>query len=163
MPAGRGMFRTLSNIFRSSPPEVFLGKDVLKICSKFTGEYPFRSVISKKLFCTFVEITFRHGCSPVNLLHIFRTPFPKNTSGGLLLIFGGVFWRGLFHRFLKTSLIDQLVITELMNHPSMTDNYLNDKITIFSNILKYTGSISENIEGNNLEQLNIQLYQNMTA
>ena len=25
------------------------------------------------------------GCSPVNLLHIFRIPFPKNTSGGLLL------------------------------------------------------------------------------
>ena len=33
----------------------------------------------------FIEITLRHGCSPVNLLHIFRTPFPKNTSGGLLL------------------------------------------------------------------------------
>ena len=32
-----------------------------------------------------VEITLRHGCSPVNLLHIFRTTFPKNTSGGLLL------------------------------------------------------------------------------
>ena len=28
----------------------------------------------------------RHGCSPVNLLHIFRTLFPKNTSGGLLLV-----------------------------------------------------------------------------
>ena len=27
----------------------------------------------------------KHGCSPVNLLHIFRTPFPKNTSGQLLL------------------------------------------------------------------------------
>ena len=26
-----------------------------------------------------------HGCSPVNLLHIFRTPFYKNTSAGLLL------------------------------------------------------------------------------
>ena len=25
----------------------------------------------------FVEIAFRHECSPVNLLHIFRTPFPK--------------------------------------------------------------------------------------
>ena len=25
-------------------------------------------------------------CSPVNLLHIFRTPFGKNTSGGLLSI-----------------------------------------------------------------------------
>ena len=24
-------------------------------------------------------------CSPVNLLHTFRTPLPKNTSGGLLL------------------------------------------------------------------------------
>ena len=28
---------------------------------------------------------FRHECSPVNLLHIFRAPFPKNTSGQLLL------------------------------------------------------------------------------
>ena len=32
--------------FRSSPPEMFLGKGVLKICSKFTGEHPCRSVIS---------------------------------------------------------------------------------------------------------------------
>ena len=39
-----------------------------------------------KFFCNFIEITFRHGCSPVNLLHIFRTSFPKNTSGRLLLI-----------------------------------------------------------------------------
>ena len=28
---------------RSSRPEVFLGKGVLKICSKFTGEHPCRS------------------------------------------------------------------------------------------------------------------------
>ena len=35
----------------------------------------------------FIEITLRHGCSPVNLLHIFRAPFPKNSSGGLLLLF----------------------------------------------------------------------------
>ena len=27
----------------------------------------------------------RHGCSPVNLLHIFRTPFLKNSSEWLLL------------------------------------------------------------------------------
>ena len=27
----------LKNIIRSSQPEVFLGRDVLKICSKFTG------------------------------------------------------------------------------------------------------------------------------
>ena len=30
---------------RSSPPEVFLGKGILKICSKFTGERPHRRVI----------------------------------------------------------------------------------------------------------------------
>ena len=37
--------------FRSSLPEVFLGKGVLKICSKLTGEHPCRSVISIKLLC----------------------------------------------------------------------------------------------------------------
>ena len=39
---------TFFSIYRSSSPEVFLGKDVLKICSKFTGEHPCRSVISIK-------------------------------------------------------------------------------------------------------------------
>ena len=37
---------------RSSRPEVFLEKDALKICSRFTGEHPCRSVISVKLLCT---------------------------------------------------------------------------------------------------------------
>ena len=31
-------------------------------------------------------VLFCKGCSPVNLMHIFRTPFPKNTYGRLLLI-----------------------------------------------------------------------------
>ena len=72
-------------IFRSSRPEVFLYKDVLKTCSKFTGQHSCWSVISIKLQSSFIEITLCHGCSPVNLRHIFRTPFPKNTSGWLLL------------------------------------------------------------------------------
>ena len=29
-------------------------------------------------------ITLRHGSSSINLLHVFRTPFPKSTSGQLL-------------------------------------------------------------------------------
>ena len=33
----------------------------------------------------FIEMALRHGCSLVNLLHIFRAPFSKNTSEGLLL------------------------------------------------------------------------------
>ena len=35
--------------------------------------------------CNFFGIALRHGCSPVNLLHIFRRPFPKNISGQMLL------------------------------------------------------------------------------
>ena len=38
-----------------------------------------------KVACNFIEIAFRHGSSPVNLLHISRTPFLKNPSGWLLL------------------------------------------------------------------------------
>ena len=40
---------------------------------------------SKYVLCNFIEITLPQGCSCVNLLHIFRTPFYKNTSGELLL------------------------------------------------------------------------------
>ena len=52
---------------------MFLGKGVLKICSKFTGEN------------NFIETVLRRECSPVNLLHICTKFFPKNTSDGLLL------------------------------------------------------------------------------
>ena len=45
----------VSKIVRSSPPEVFLGKGVPKICSKFTGEHSCQSVISIKLLCDFIK------------------------------------------------------------------------------------------------------------
>ena len=73
--------------FRGSHPEMFIGKNVLKICSKFTEEHPCRSVISINLQSNFIEITLWHGCSAVNLLNILRTPFLRNTSGWLLLSF----------------------------------------------------------------------------
>ena len=47
---------------------------------QITGEHPWWNAMSIKF-----QIALRHGCSPVNLQHIFRTTFPKNTSGGLLL------------------------------------------------------------------------------
>ena len=40
----------------------------------------YRRTSMPKSQSNFIEITFQHGCSPANLLHIFRTPFPKNTS-----------------------------------------------------------------------------------
>ena len=72
--------------YRSSRPEVFLEKGVLRICSKLQ-ENTHVEVCFKLMFqSNFIEITLRHyGCSPVNLLHVFRTPFHKNTSGWLLL------------------------------------------------------------------------------
>ena len=73
--------------FRSSLLEMFLRKGVLKICSKLTGEHPYRRAISISMpKCDFnVEIAIRYGCSPVNLLHIFRTPFLRKSSGWLLM------------------------------------------------------------------------------
>ena len=65
--------------------EVFLRKAVLKICSQLRGDHSCRSAISIKLQSSFIEITLRHECFPVNLLHIFRIPFPRKTSGWLLL------------------------------------------------------------------------------
>ena len=42
---------------------------------------PSRGVLRKRclvLLCKFIEIALRHGCSPVHLLHIFRTTLPRN-------------------------------------------------------------------------------------
>ena len=55
---------------------------IVWMCSKFTGEH--HAEVWFQQSCK--AITLRYGCSPVNLLHVFRTPFPRNTSGWLLLI-----------------------------------------------------------------------------
>ena len=58
-----------------------------KRCSENMQQIYRRTPMPKcDLLCNFIEIALRHGCSPVNLLHIFRPPFSKNTSGRLLLI-----------------------------------------------------------------------------
>ena len=62
---------------------------------------------SIKLQSKFMEITLWHGCSPINLLHIFIKGFPKNIYGGILLTFPmknrdviKILSDGLFHWFL---------------------------------------------------------------
>ena len=47
--------------FRSSPPDVLLQKNVLKICRKFTGEHPCWSAISIKLGLTLLKSHFAMG------------------------------------------------------------------------------------------------------
>ena len=86
---------------------------VLKICSKFTGEQPCRSVISIKLQSNLTEITIRDECSPVDLFHIFRIPFPKNTFGWTLL-----------H---KTNLIHERALRIIYNNKSSSFQDLLDK------------------------------------
>ena len=115
---------------RSSHPEVFLVKVVRKIRSKFTGERPCRSVSSIKLLYNFIEITLWYWCSSVNLLHIFRTPFSKNTSGWLPLNFcnvsfyiisSDIYWEQLFNFWLlkyNMEKLDDLWFTCFSNEKS---------------------------------------------
>ena len=70
---------------QKQPSRGVLRKRCSENSSKFTGEHPCRSAISIKLQSNFNKIALRHGCSLVNLLHVFRTTFTKNTSEGLLL------------------------------------------------------------------------------
>ena len=79
-------------MYRSRHPEVFLRKGVHPLRTPMpkcdfnkVAEHRCLSVISIKLQSNFIENTLRHGCSPVNLLDIFRTSFPTNISGWLLL------------------------------------------------------------------------------
>ena len=61
-------------MIRSSQPEVFFDKDVLKIYIKFTGKHSCRSIISIKLTSALV-----FSCK---FAAYFQNTFTKNTSGG---------------------------------------------------------------------------------
>ena len=50
-----------------------------------------------KLLCNFIETTLRRGCSPVNLLHIFRAAYYWNISGWMLLKAVNSFRKKLHH------------------------------------------------------------------
>ena len=57
-----------------------------KRCSENMQQIYRRTPTLKCVFnCNFIQITLRHECSPANMLHIFRTPSPRNTFGWLLL------------------------------------------------------------------------------
>ena len=84
--------------YTSSQLEVFLGKGVLKICSKFTGEHSCRGAISIKLQsmprCDFNKVAKLLYWTRTSALvlsckfakHLFKTPFLENLSGWLLLL-----------------------------------------------------------------------------
>ena len=72
-----------------------------------------------EVFCSLTEITLRHGCSPVNLLYIFRIPFPKNTSEQLLLK-GDIFilakWNNSDEYCLKWCIYKYMLLLQVIFH-----------------------------------------------
>ena len=90
-----------------------LGKGILNICSKFTGEHPCQCTISIKLQSNFIEIALRHGSSPVDLLHIFRTIFLKDTSRGLFLIVINIATVAIFQSYHLRNFIQLLLSVQL--------------------------------------------------
>ena len=58
--------------FISIPPEVFLGKVFLKICSKFTAEHPCLSAIAIKL--------------SINLVRKIKNQFPSPVFMNIILL-----------------------------------------------------------------------------
>ena len=115
---------SLDATHRSSPPEVFLRKGISIICCKFTREHPCWSAILIKLQSNFIEIEHRHGCSSVNLLHIFRTPFIKNTYGWQLL-------NNLSSRHNNIVFNKMLLIGTLRKSNKIVLNYIVENLNIF--------------------------------
>ena len=70
------MFSCQCSLFRSSPPEVFLQKGVLKICTKFAEWHPWRSVISIMLQSNFFKITLQQKKTYERLLLFPLKSFP---------------------------------------------------------------------------------------
>ena len=66
-------------IIRSSDPEVFCKKDVLKNFTKFTGKHLCWNICFNKVASlrpgTLLKERFQHGCLPVNFTKFLRTPF----------------------------------------------------------------------------------------
>ena len=124
-------------IFRSSHQEVFLEKRSLKIYRKLTGKHPCRSVISIKLQSNFIriilrhgylfiEITLQHGCSPVDLLLFFRTPFTKNTPGRMLLDI--IELKNLCVKYSIKIFMGNLNINSITNKFDLLSSLIQDKI-----------------------------------
>ena len=88
-----------------------------------------------------IEIALRHRCSPVNLLHIFRTPFPRKTSGRLLLLLPkssrpvvfckkGVF-ENLFQIYIQENTCDNVVFSVMLQVTTLRKNSITGVFQCF--------------------------------
>ena len=107
------------NLYRSSRPEVFCKRGVLRKFAKFTG----KQLCQRLLFrpATLLKKSFCHKCFPMNWVYLLL----QNTSGGFIL---------LFVSFLKT--LEQLKYYLIPSMVDMKNCYpLSVFILLFINIL----------------------------
>ena len=80
---------THNHKFQKVIPKKYL-HEVRKYTEKLFQKQPSRGVLQKGILkiCSKIYRTPMHGCSPVNLLDILRSLFPKNTSKWMFLHFG---------------------------------------------------------------------------
>ena len=115
--------------FRKQPPRGVLSKRFSENMQEIYRRTPCQNVISIKLQSKFNETTFRHGCSSVNLPHIFRIPFLKNTSGRLLLKF--YLWLTVAKMRLR------LLAINIFGHSTVATQILRLQLTLQIQKLKY--------------------------
>ena len=82
--------------FRSSFPEVFCEKRILKNFAKFTGKHLCHSLFFNKIACSFIKKRLWYRCFPVNFVKFLKTPFFHKTAPG------DCFWK----MFYKKSALD---------------------------------------------------------
>ena len=76
-----------------------------------------------KVTFSIIEITLRHGCFSVNLLHMFGKPFSKTTYTGLLLKTQILSWAIL-----------TVIMTEFVSLPYVLSAHLTNKVRNISNV-----------------------------
>ena len=81
--------------FRSNYQRCSVKKDVLRNFAIFTGKYLCQGLYFNKVAdaCNFVKKEALTQVFPVNFAKFLRTSFSQNTSGRLLLVFGGMLER----------------------------------------------------------------------
>ena len=93
----------------------------LKICCRLIGKHSRQTVI-----CNFIEIALGLGCSPLNLLRIFRTPFERKSMEGYICTMI-VFYVSFALRLLKKNLESQK-LEKMLNIEHFKETPLSWKI-----------------------------------
>ena len=112
---------------RSSRPEVFSRKSVLRNFAKFTGKYPCLCLRA----ATLLKKRLWHRCFPVNFAILLRTPsFTEHLRWLLLNVFNfSFFWHFLIRYLLLTSLSSDVSVLQLA---------LTDRIDMKTNLINIT-------------------------